>query len=50
MNEFYANPSSVSEFGLKAENLINKCRKTLADFFLKEANEFYFTSGATKKH
>lgn len=48
MNYFYANPSSVSEFGLKAEKIINSCRKTLADFFLKTPDEFYFTSGATE--
>ena len=48
MKNFYANPSSVSCFGLKAEKIINQAKKTLADFFSKNPNEFYFTSSATE--
>ena len=35
MLNFYANPSSIHGFGLKSEEILNSCRKTLAEIFSK---------------
>ncbi len=43
----FANPSSMHQFGLNAENILNSSRKTIAKILNCEPNEIIFTSGAT---
>ncbi len=47
MLNFYANPSSIHGFGLKSEEILNSCRKTLAEIFSKNKENFFFTHSAT---
>lgn len=47
MLNYYANPSSIHGFGLKCEEILNSCRKTLAEIFSKNKEKFFFTHSAT---
>lgn len=50
MCQQYANPASVSAFGMKAEQIIIDSRKQLAAMIYGEADEIYFTSGGTESN
>ncbi len=44
----YANPSSLHEFGLSAERILTSTRNELAKFLGTESHKIFFTSGATE--
>ncbi len=46
--ENWGNPSSLHTVGIRAEELLNLARKTLAQSIGANANELYFTSGGTE--
>ncbi|WP_100012132.1 cysteine desulfurase family protein [Lentibacillus sediminis] len=46
--EFFANPSSIHQFGGKAEQLLHAARKQVADSLKVEPAEIVFTSGGTE--
>ncbi|MBW3111874.1 IscS subfamily cysteine desulfurase [Bacillus sp. MCCB 382] len=46
--EFWGNPSSLHDIGGKAQNLLTKCRETLAAMLGVPAKGIYFTSGGTE--
>ena len=48
MREYYANPSSLHRAGKKAEDAIEKARKTVASHIGARPEEIYFTSGGTE--
>lgn len=47
---FFANPSALHSFGMEAENLIKKSRKTIAKELGCDESEVYFTKGATESN
>ena len=46
----YANPSSLHRFGLQSEKILNKSRKTAANYLGVQAEEIIFTSGGTESN
>lgn len=46
--EYFANPSSIHQFGGKAEQLLHAARKQAADSLKVEPAEIIFTSGGTE--
>jgi cysteine desulfurase len=46
----YANPSSLHNFALKAENTLKNSRKTAAAYFDADSKEIIFTSGGTESN
>ena len=46
----YGNPSSIHQFGRKAQNAIEKARKQVAALIGAEPDEITFTSGATESN
>ncbi|MFB7301979.1 cysteine desulfurase family protein [Heyndrickxia sporothermodurans] len=46
--EYYANPSSLHNFGGKVETLVNQARKQISNLLHVKENEIYFTSGGTE--
>lgn len=46
--DYFANPSSLHNFGGKVENLVNEARKQLAKLLNVKEKEIYFTSGGTE--
>ena len=45
MKEFYGNPSSLHNLGLKSESKIKECRETLAKTINASENEMHFNGG-----
>lgn len=48
LTDDWGNPSSPYSFGIKAREIVNKSRKTVADFIGAEPSEIIFTSGASE--
>lgn len=48
LNEYYGNPSSLHDIGLKSEKRINKTRKVISDYLNCLPGEITFTSGGTE--
>lgn len=48
MKKYWRNPSSL--YATDVKDIINKCRKQVADFIGAEADEIYFTSGASESN
>lgn len=48
MKKYWRNPSSL--YATDVKNVINKCRKQIADFIGAEADEIYFTSGSSESN
>ncbi|RDW21544.1 cysteine desulfurase family protein [Oceanobacillus chungangensis] len=46
--QFYANPSSIHQFGGKAEKLLHAAKQQAAEILHVERNEIIFTSGGTE--
>ena len=46
--ELFGNPSSLHNFGGKAEQLISRAREQIAGLIEVNSNEIYFTSGGTE--
>ena len=46
--ELFGNPSSLHNFGGKAEQLISRAREQIAGLIGVNSNEIYFTSGGTE--
>ncbi|MGE8206307.1 cysteine desulfurase family protein [Heyndrickxia sp. NPDC080065] len=46
--DFYANPSSLHNFGGKVEILVKQARKQISELLHVKENEIYFTSGGTE--
>lgn len=49
-SEYYGNPSSLHEFGSKAEMLLTQARKQMAELLQVKPQEIYFTSGGTESN
>ena len=50
LTENYGNPSSLHSFGLKAQLAVDEARKILASALSCDAQNIYFTSGATESN
>lgn len=50
MTQYYGNPSSMHEMGLKAELEVKNAAKILAQWIKAKPEEIYFTSGATESN
>ena len=48
MKEFYGNPSSLHNLGLKSEKKLKECREILAKTINANENEIYFNSGGSE--
>lgn len=48
MKNFYGNPSSLHDFGVQAENVMEKSREVIADQLRCLSQEIIFTSGGTE--
>lgn len=48
MKEFYGNPSSLHNLGLKSERKIKECRETLAKTINASENEIHFNGGGSE--
>ena len=48
MKEFYGNPSSLHNLGLKSERKINECREVLAKTINSSGNEIHFNGGGSE--
>lgn len=48
MKEFYGNPSSLHNLGLKSERKLKECREILAKTINGKENEIYFNCGGTE--
>lgn len=46
----YANPSSLHDFGLKSEKILQKSRKIIANYLGVKSQEIVFTSGGTESN
>ena len=44
----FGNPSSIHHFGRNAKSLIEKSRRTIANYFSAAPSEIFFTSGGTE--
>lgn len=49
-SEYFGNPSSLHEFGGKAERLLMQAREQIAHLLNVKHNEVYFTSGGTESN
>lgn len=49
-SEYFGNPSSLHEFGGKAERLLMQAREQIAQLLNVKNNEVYFTSGGTESN
>jgi cysteine desulfurase len=50
LTDFFGNPSSIHEFGVKAKFAVEKARKQIATFLGCNVNEVVFTSGGTESN
>ena len=48
MKEYYGNPSSLHNLGLKSERKLKECRNVIAEIINAEANEVHFNSGGSE--
>ncbi|EKQ53295.1 MULTISPECIES: cysteine desulfurase family protein [unclassified Clostridium] len=48
MKEFYGNPSSLHNLGLKSERKLKECREVLAKTINADESEIYFNSGGSE--
>ncbi|AOR24235.1 cysteine desulfurase family protein [Clostridium taeniosporum] len=48
MKEYYGNPSSLHNLGLKSEKKLKQCREILAQTINSDENEIYFNSGGSE--
>ncbi|ODS31443.1 MAG: cysteine desulfurase [Candidatus Scalindua rubra] len=48
--EYYGNPSSIHDFGLKAQAAVNQAKEKIADFLGCSPKEIIFTSGGTESN
>lgn len=48
LTDDWGNPSSPYSFGIRAREIVNKSRKTVADFIGADPSEIIFTSGASE--
>lgn len=48
MREYYGNPSSLHEVGIKSEKKVNEAREVIANTINASKDEIYFTSGASE--
>lgn len=48
LREFYGNPSSLHNLGLKSEKKLRKCRQIIADTINASENEIYFNGGGSE--
>lgn len=46
--KFYGNPSSLHKTGMEAEQLMERARQQIAEYFWVKPNEIFFTSGGTE--
>ena len=46
--DFFGNPNSLHELGVKAKNLMNSATKQIAEIFGVQESEITYTSGATQ--
>ncbi|MCI5840172.1 MAG: cysteine desulfurase family protein [Peptoniphilaceae bacterium] len=49
-NDFFANPSSLHSFAMKAEDLVEETRKIVSNYMGVNKREIYFTKGATESN
>ncbi|RLD41402.1 MAG: bifunctional IscS subfamily cysteine desulfurase/selenide, water dikinase SelD, partial [Bacteroidetes bacterium] len=50
LNEYFGNPSSVHEYGIKTKLAVEKARQQIADLLNCEPSEIIFTSGGTESN
>ncbi len=50
LNNYYGNPSSIHDIGMKSEKKIRKARKTIAKYLGCKNEEIIFTSGGTESN
>lgn len=48
--EYFGNPNSLHNLGLKSRNLLESARKQVGELLNIDDSEFYFTSGATESN
>ena len=48
LKDDFGNPSSIHHFGRKAKMIVEKSRKTIANYLSASIGEIFFTSGATE--
>ena len=48
MKEYYGNPSSLHNLGLKSERKLKECRSVISEIINAEANEVHFNSGGSE--
>ncbi len=48
--DFFGNPNSLHELGVKAKNLMNSATKQIAEIFNVNENEITYTNGATESN
>lgn len=48
LREFYGNPSSLHNLGLKSEKKLRECRKAIADTINASENDIYFNGGGSE--
>lgn len=48
MKEYYGNPSSLHNIGLKCEKRLNEAREYFASTIKADKDEIYFTSGGSE--
>jgi len=48
--DFFGNPNSLHELGVKAKNLMNSATKQIAEIFNVQDSEITYTSGATQSN
>lgn len=48
--DFFGNPNSLHELGVKAKNLMNSATKQIAEIFSVNENEITYTNGATSSN
>lgn len=46
--KFFGNPSSLHKIGMEAEQLMERARQQIAEYFQVKPNEIFFTSGGTE--
>jgi len=47
-NKFFGNPGSITKLGVKAKQVVEDCRKKIADILKARASEIIFTAGGTE--